>query len=90
MSYQGPNYANSLHCKIVLISYVTRYIINDVSMSLVGLFSSVLNGHAQYAVMMLVSLKRVIQKSSVRCLSYYPIDEHVFGLSDEQQLVSAY
>ncbi|CAK1552885.1 unnamed protein product [Leptosia nina] len=30
-------------------------------------------------------LKRLINSNNRRCMSYYPIDEHIFGLSDEQQ-----
>ncbi|XP_061710052.1 isovaleryl-CoA dehydrogenase, mitochondrial [Cydia pomonella] len=37
----------------------------------------------------LVCVKRVLSqcagKTSIRCMSHYPIDEHVFGLSSEQQ-----
>ncbi|XP_022121990.2 isovaleryl-CoA dehydrogenase, mitochondrial [Pieris rapae] len=30
-------------------------------------------------------VKRILNANNKRCMSHYPIDEHIFGLSDEQQ-----
>lgn len=33
-------------------------------------------------------LRKCTSKTGTRCMSHYPIDEHVFGLSSEQQQAS--
>lgn len=60
-----------------------------------SLFTSVYDLHqpSEVAFIMAVRLcvrkllRKFNRKTGLRCMSYYPIDEHVFGLDEEQQQV---